>query len=229
LDGGPEGWTLTLNDENPIVDADPWFIANQLRYMLAIEATSRRADLVGLHAAVLTRGQNALLLMGELAAGKTTLSLDLARSGWSFKGDDFAPFDAATGTVKPFPKPLGVKNPERWDLYSDLWGDLHWPPRPEKPFLLPPGPLLDGPMEPVRPTLIAFPQFSTQERASWERLSPARVLALAASHTYPLGASTLPALAGMIKAAHGLRLTYSSSEEAISQLQAGFAKLWKNP
>ena len=66
------------------------------------------------HGAFLTRGRAALMLAGEPGAGKTTLALALAASGWAYGGDDIVRFDGG-GLARGVPF-AGALKPGAWDL-----------------------------------------------------------------------------------------------------------------
>jgi hypothetical protein len=62
-----------------------------------------------LHAAVAARGKRAALFLGESGAGKSVLSLRLARRGWTYLSDDLAPLEGAAegaARVLALPRPV---------------------------------------------------------------------------------------------------------------------------
>lgn len=63
---------------------------------LVVHALSHKGLYV-IHGAAVALGGVAALLMGESFAGKTTMSLALAKAGFSFMGDDLVVLDAARG------------------------------------------------------------------------------------------------------------------------------------
>lgn len=64
-----------------------------------------------MHAAVLARGDRAVLLPGFPGAGKSTLCASLALcAGWRLFSDELAILDPADGQVIPHPRPISVKN-----------------------------------------------------------------------------------------------------------------------
>lgn len=63
------------------------------------------------HAAVLARGEHALVLPAPSGAGKSTLTAALAlRDGWRLLSDELALFDPATGELVPLARPISLKN-----------------------------------------------------------------------------------------------------------------------
>jgi len=65
-------------------------------------------DFALIHAAVVVRAGEAVLLAAPSGHGKSTLALELARRGWTLFSDDFAPIGMDTGTVFPFPRAVGI-------------------------------------------------------------------------------------------------------------------------
>jgi hypothetical protein len=66
---------------------DTWLLSHPLLTLPLIE-TLRRRGLFNIHAAGAARNGRALLIAGPSGAGKTTLSIALARAGFDFLGDD---------------------------------------------------------------------------------------------------------------------------------------------
>jgi hypothetical protein len=60
------------------------------------------------HAGVVSRGDVGMLVTGPPGFGKTSLVLELARRGFGFLSDDYAPISEEEGLVLPFPRSLGL-------------------------------------------------------------------------------------------------------------------------
>ena len=54
-----------------------------------------------------------------MESGKTTLTVGLVRSGWSYLTDEAVAFDWDTGEIEPFPKPLSL-DPGSQHLFPEL-------------------------------------------------------------------------------------------------------------
>lgn len=70
---------------------------------------ARRHDFLQVHAAVLARGSEATLFVGDSGVGKSTLAAGLISRGWRYLSDEFALIHPQTLRVHAFPKALCVK------------------------------------------------------------------------------------------------------------------------
>jgi hypothetical protein len=66
------------------------------------------ADLIFVHAGVVSLNGRALLLPGRSFSGKTTLTVALLRAGATYGSDEYAVLDA-DGRVRPYPRPLAIR------------------------------------------------------------------------------------------------------------------------
>jgi len=69
---------------------------------------SALTDFIVLHAGVLERNGQALILSGPPGVGKSTLTMALLERGFRFLSDDFCPIERKTGLVHPFPRSVWV-------------------------------------------------------------------------------------------------------------------------
>lgn len=78
------------------------------RYFLDYLAPCLACRATLLHAAAISRGEVAMLLVGPSGRGKTTLSLNLLDRGYDFLSDDLSPLSQIKGAtrVHPFPKAM---------------------------------------------------------------------------------------------------------------------------
>jgi hypothetical protein len=138
-------------------EADLWTLSHPLFTLPLVEMLKRRG-LYGLHAGGVCRDGRALLLPGTSGAGKTTLTLALARAGLGFLGDDtlFLRRGPEGLEVLAFPDELDLTD-ETVSFFSDL-GSLLDTERPEgwrKRQLLPDG---AGVVWQAAPALLVFPR-----------------------------------------------------------------------
>jgi hypothetical protein len=76
---------------------------------ISIELQKLRRDLYFVHAAVLTRGAAAVMLVAISGGGKSTLTWALLHHGFGFLSDELAPVDLKTLEVHPYPRTLALK------------------------------------------------------------------------------------------------------------------------
>ena len=63
-----------------------------------------------LHAAVLEKNGQAVILPGDPGAGKSTLTALLALSGWRLLSDEITLIDRDDGLIVPLARPVSLKN-----------------------------------------------------------------------------------------------------------------------
>jgi hypothetical protein len=76
---------------------------------IAIELQRLRCDLYFVHAAVLTRGDVALMLIAKSGGGKSTVCWALLHHGFRYLSDELGPVDLKTVEVHPYPRALALK------------------------------------------------------------------------------------------------------------------------
>lgn len=82
-----------------------------------------------LHAGAVQYGDRAVLVVGEMGAGKSTLVTGLVRRGADYLTDEAVAVDTTAGLVTPYPKAVGLDEGS-WPLFADL--------RPDVPAVLEP-------------------------------------------------------------------------------------------
>jgi hypothetical protein len=65
-------------------------------------------DFYVIHAGVVSRGVDGIVLAGQSSFGKTTLILELVRKGYRFLSDEFCPIERGTMCISPFPRTLSL-------------------------------------------------------------------------------------------------------------------------
>jgi HprK-related kinase A len=77
-----------------------------------------------LHAGAVARNGAGVLLPGPSGSGKSSLSLALLQSGYTYFSDEVGVVDPATGWLHPFPKPVSIKDLSLFGELgrrNDLW------------------------------------------------------------------------------------------------------------
>jgi hypothetical protein len=89
---------------------EPRLLGSYLELLLLNAALDRAPHLAAAHAAVVARGEQAALICGGCGAGKTTLTLALLRHGCAYLSDEVALLDPIEGTVRAYPRSLGLRD-----------------------------------------------------------------------------------------------------------------------
>jgi len=82
--------------------------ARVTRSSIELWAADRSKEHVAVHAAVVARDDQAIVLPGPSGIGKSTLALALIDSGATYYSDEFAVFNRR-GEVLPYPRPLALR------------------------------------------------------------------------------------------------------------------------
>lgn len=220
VDAAEGGWYVRVSGERPIQAADPWVLMSSLRNSLSRRAIDRATGIVPLHGAAVERDGLVVVLSGPPRTGKTTLLLDLLERGWLLVTDDLVPLDPATLTAAPFPKPLSVRDPARWERFATGWDVPEWLPPPSTVGLIPATALAGAAVEVYDPSVLVFPRFTQGAAPELRRLTAAQLVARVADnlHTAAPTPATLGALA-RLGTLPGFTIEYGTSEDALNLLR----------
>ncbi|WP_322965543.1 HprK-related kinase A [Sphingomonas fuzhouensis] len=218
--------SVRLGGDYELPDAAPLPLAHGL---LAAEmgmnlqvALGHRRHLL-LHAAVVARGDKAILLSGVSGAGKSTLALMLAQKGWRFLGDEFAMVDPVTGWVHPFPRPFSLKNeslaviPEGSRVGPLMKGT----PKGDIRHVAPDAAAIAAMGEPARPVLLVFPRFGYP--SALNSLPPTEVflrLTQASTNYTALGEAGFRALTRLRAGIPAVTLDYPDGATGVAAVEA---------
>ena len=188
-----------------------WCISNQAHQYLL------------LHAAVIERGGQAVILPAPPGSGKSTLCAGLVQRGWRLLSDELALVELATGQLWPLARPVSLKNDsieiirrfEPGAVFSAETHDTakgtvaHLKARPEHVARMD---------EPARPRWVIFPRFVPDAPASLLVRPKADAMMELGSNAFNyalLGQSGFEALADVISASDCYDFSYSRLDDAV--------------
>lgn len=185
---------------------------------------SRPLGYLTIHAAVVAKGEEALVLPGFPGAGKSTLCASLVfLDDWRLLSDELTLLDIDSGTLHPHPRPINLKN-RSIDIVSGFPGARIGPRYQDtrKGTVALAAPTVESVRaaeEPARCRWVVFPTYAPEEEAWCEELSRAEAFALIAEQSFNkdrLGESGFRAMCSMLDGARCYEIGYRSTEEALS-------------
>ncbi|WP_404369942.1 HprK-related kinase A [Sphingomonas sp. MMS24-J45] len=182
-----------------------------------------------LHAAVVERDGQALILTGVSGAGKSTLAALLSLRGWRLMGDEFALLDPETGLIHAFPRLISLKNASIATVAAGVSADRFGPllegtPKGSIRHVVPDVAAVAAMDIPVRPALILFPSFGFEAAARDVLPSEVFVRLTQASTNYvAIGERGFDALAALVKSVPARAIDYPDTASAIAQVEAAWA------
>jgi HprK-related kinase A len=182
-----------------------------------------------LHAAVVERDGQALVMTGVSGAGKSTLAALLSLRGWRLMGDEFALLDPETGLIHAFPRLVSLKNASIATVEAEAPPDRFGPllegtPKGAIRHFVPDAAAIAMMDVPARPALIVFPSFGFEPAA--RAVSPSEVfvrLTQASTNYTALGERGFEALTMLVKTVPARAIDYPDTASAIAQVEAAWA------
>lgn len=209
-------FVLSSSTSDPVTLEDPWLALLALRNLLDDEMLAATGA-VDLHASLLVRDDEVLLLPGESGAGKTTLTMHLATRGWSFGGDDLCPLALDSSRVTAVPRPVGLRTLA--DLPDGLWKWPSWLATPAFAMLLPASVFPSVARGEYRPTRIGFVRFVPAAPTAVNTLSVAAATTRLASHIRPLTAEVVAGVRWLCGSVRSAEFIYGATEEGALALE----------
>lgn len=182
-----------------------------------------------LHAAVVERDGQALILTGVSGAGKSTLAALLSLRGWRLMGDEFALLDPATGLLHAFPRLVSLKNASVATVAAEVSADrlgpmLEGTPKGTIRHLVPDAAALAAMDAPSRPALILFPSFGYDSATRDVAQSEVFVRLTQASTNYvAMGERGFDALTALVQGVPARAIDYPDTDSAIALVEAAWA------
>jgi HprK-related kinase A len=176
-----------------------------------------------LHAAVIERGGQAVLMPAEPGSGKSTLTAVLVHRGWRLLSDEFALIRPSDGMVIPLARPISLKN-ESIDIVRRVLPDctmsepIHGTGKGTVALLRPPEESLVRAAEPATPRWIIFPGYVKGASARLEARPKAGSFLYIGDNSFNYsvyGARGFGLLADLVERCQCLEFTYSNLDEAV--------------
>ena len=177
-----------------------------------------------MHAAVVARGDTAIMMPGFPGAGKSTLCASLVHlSGWRLLSDELAILDPASGQVLPHPRPISLKNTSiaivqtfpgtrLGPVYRDTRkGDIT--------HAACPGESQRQAEVPARVRWVVFPRFEAGASPHCEALSRAEAFVLISEQSFNnerMGEIGFDALCALLTGAECFEMVYGSTDDSLA-------------
>ncbi|TPG54424.1 HprK-related kinase A [Sphingomonas glacialis] len=182
-----------------------------------------------LHASVVERDGEALVMTGVSGAGKSTLAALLSLRGWRLMGDEFALLDPETGQLYAFPRLVSLKNASIATVAAEAAEDRFGPllegtPKGTIRHFVPDAQAITTMTQPACPALILFPSFGFEPAA--RDVSPSEVfvrLTQASTNYVALGERGFDALTRLVTSVPARAIDYPDTASAIAQVEAAWA------
>jgi hypothetical protein len=181
---------------------------------------------VAVHAAVLERGGKSIVLSGPSGSGKSTLCAALALDGWRLFSDEFALIDPDSGRLRPFPRPVSLKErsieiirerapqavfgPEGRDIEDARF--VH---------MKPPAGSVDRARDEAAPGWVVIPRWTTGARTTLQPQSKAQTLIDLTDQSFNynyLGARGFQAVVDLVRRSDCYKLEYSDLDDVLRLL-----------
>lgn len=176
-----------------------------------------------LHAAVVARGGDALVLPAPSGSGKSTLAAGLMAAGWRLLADEFAVIDMETSAIHPCLKAISLKNDAiavmRERLPGELLPDVYLTQRGHVGLLRPSAASVQAVGQSARVKWVVSPRFAPGRELSLSRVPRSQAFVTMASNTFNydvLERQGFHALADVVSGADGYQLTHGNLDAAVA-------------
>lgn len=175
-----------------------------------------------LHAAVVERDGEALILPGTPGSGKSTLCASLVHRGWRLLSDELALISLDDGLLYPVARPISLKN-RSIDIVRSLGSDIIIGPicaDTSKGTVAHMRPTVDSVRrnrEPAKPAWMVFPKYQDGAEPACERLAKAETCMDLLTHAFNyslLGGRGFSALTRLVDQSDLYRMAYSHLDQA---------------
>ncbi len=180
------------------------------------------------HAAVVAKNGQAVILPGEPGAGKSTLCAALVSRGWRLLSDEMAMIDPGGLSITPVPRPIGLKNESIAIMKNYADGVQIGPPVTDTAkgtvaHMRPPAESVAHADSDAQPEHIIFPAYSAGADTQLERIEKAHGLTRIAEQSFNyhiLGREGFETLTRLVSRCPAFDLRYSQLDSAIARIDA---------
>lgn len=188
---------------------------------------SRPLGYLVMHAAVVARGDDALVMPGEPGAGKSTLCAALTFvDQWRLLSDELAILDPASATLQPNPRPISLKNASI-DIVSRFPGarlGQRYADTRKGTISHAAAPAASRALaeDSARCRWVVFPRFTTESAPFCEEIGRAEAFTRIAEQSFNrdrMGETGFHALCSMLDAARCFDIAYDSTGTALAMVR----------
>lgn len=183
-------------------------------------------DMLIIHAAVVERDGRAVIMPGTPGSGKSTLCAAMINRGWRLLSDEMTLIDLADGQVRPFPRPVSLKN-ESIDVIREYAPDafigevVRDTSKGTVGHLRPPDASVARALEPAVPGLVVFPKFRAGSAPVLTPMSRGFAFMEMVSNSFNyhvLGLEGFESLANLIERSRSYSLDYGDLDDAQAEI-----------
>lgn len=114
-----EQWELSLDGHQVTVDRRGATVVASLLWHINLKVVESSPHLVRLHAAAASQRGRAVILAGQMEAGKSTLVAGLVQGGLDYLSDEIAAIEPASLRLRGYPKAISL-DPGSWPALPEL-------------------------------------------------------------------------------------------------------------
>lgn len=180
-----------------------------------------------MHAGLLARSGQALMMPGFPGAGKSTLCASLCLlQGWQLLSDELAILDPASGLMQPHPRPIGLKN-QSIDIVSSFasarMGPIYFDTRKGNiSHAACPAGSVTAAAQKARIKWVVFPRFEVGSGAGCDEISRTEAFALISEQSFNkerMGDVGFDALCAMLTDADCFQIVYGSTADGVQLIR----------
>ncbi len=208
---------LPLDQAHPMFEwVMNWCVSNKAHSYLVI------------HAAVLERGSQAVILPAPPGSGKSTLCAALVCRGWRLLSDELCLVRPADLALVPLPRPVSLKNASievirAWDPQAVFGPAVPETSKGTIAHMRAPAASVAAAGTTARATHIVFPRYEAGAAISLAPVAKARLFTRVADNTFNytvLGDTGFDTLGRLVDSCAGVDFCYSSLDEAMAAFDA---------